>query len=418
MDYSTTPSIAEKPIQNPLPQTLATESPPLSPLRKYNTRLAYRIQIDAAEESPEPPIVRRRRKCRESSVAVAQSPKKVRRARKRSSEVEIREEKDIGLGEEVGKPRKRLNRVRSKKEKVNLVPSVPPSSSSSPKAEEENGIDLDRVGQLLGDLVMWKDLSKSVLWFGFGTLCFLSFSFTKGLNFSIFSAMSQLALPFLGFSFFSNSILQRNQAEKKCELKLKESDILRLAKLILPALNFTISKTRVLFSGDPSMTLKVAPFLLLGAKYGHLITFWRLCAIGFFGSFTVPKLYSCYTAQIHHRAECIKSWLFETWSACTHKKKMIAMLLMAFWKLSSVKTQIFTAFILLVLFRYVKQHVIRQLEDEQARESDKEPQQASVVAEPEGRETLQALVLTALEEKEQQQSLVVWEEQGVPKLAP
>ncbi|XP_019432168.1 PREDICTED: reticulon-like protein B17 [Lupinus angustifolius] len=418
MDPSKTPSIAEKPIPNPLPQTLTTESPPPSPLRKYKTRLADRLQIDAVEESPEPPIVLRRRKCRDSSVAVAQSPKKVRKARKRSSEVEIREEKDIGLVEEVGKPRKRLNRVRSKKEKVNLVPSAPPSSLSSPKAEEENGIDFDRVGQLLGDLIMWKDLSKSVLWLGFGTLCFLSFSFTKGLNFSIFSAMSQLAIPFLGFSFFSNSILQRNQVEKKCEFKLKESDIFRLAKFILPALNFTISKMRVLFSGDPSMTLKVAPFLLLGAKYGHLITFWRLCAIGFFGSFTVPKLYSCYTAQIHHRAECIKSWLLKTWSACTHKKKMIAVLLMAFWNLSSVKTQICTAFILLVLFRYVKQHVIRQLEDEQARESDKEPQQASVVAEPDEKETLQASVLAEPEEMEQQQPLVVWEEQGVPKLAP
>ncbi|CAL0322598.1 unnamed protein product [Lupinus luteus] len=418
MDHSVTPSIAEKPIQNPLPQTLATESPPPSPRRKYKTRLADGVLIDAAEVSPEPPIVRRRRKCRESLVAVAQSPKKVRKARKRSSEVEIREEKDTVLVEEVGKPRKRLNRVRSKKEKVNLVPSVPPSTSSSPIAEEENGIDLDHVGQLLSDLIMWKELSKSILWFGFGTLCFLSFSFTKGPTFSIFSAMSHLAIPFLGFSFFSNSILQRNQVEKKCEFKLKESDILRLAKFILPALNFTISKTRVLFSGDPSMTLKVVPFLLLGAKYGHLITFWRLCAIGFFGSFTTPKLYSCYAAQIHHRVECIKSWLFETWSACTHKKKMIAMLLMAFWNLSSVKTQIFIAFILLVLFRYVKQHVIRQLQDEQARESDKKPQQPLVVAEPEERETLQALVLTAPEEKEQQQPLVVWEEQGVPKLAP
>lgn len=49
----------------------------------------------------------------------------------------------------------------------------------------------------------------------------------------------------------------RNRVEEKREIKLREDDILRLAKLILPALNLVISKTRVLFSGDPSMTLKV-----------------------------------------------------------------------------------------------------------------------------------------------------------------
>ena len=36
-----------------------------------------------------------------------------------------------------------------------------------------------------------------------------------------------------------------------------EDDILCLAKLILPALNFAISRMRALFSGEPSMTLKV-----------------------------------------------------------------------------------------------------------------------------------------------------------------
>lgn len=51
----------------------------------------------------------------------------------------------------------------------------------------------------------------------------------------------------------------RNQIKKKSEVKLKEDDILRLAKLILPALNLAISKTQHLFSGEPSMTLKVIP---------------------------------------------------------------------------------------------------------------------------------------------------------------
>lgn len=41
------------------------------------------------------------------------------------------------------------------------------------------------------------------------------------------------------------------------EVSLKEDDILRVIKVILPALNLVISKTRELFSGEPSMTLKV-----------------------------------------------------------------------------------------------------------------------------------------------------------------
>jgi hypothetical protein len=99
----------------------------------------------------------------------------------------------------------------------------------------------------------------------------------------------------------------RGQVKQKNYVKLKEDDILRLSKLILPMLNFAISKTKELFSGEPSMTLKViipetfffaktnlfvvlvnsfswlfqvAPLLLLGAEYGHFITIWRLSAIG------------------------------------------------------------------------------------------------------------------------------------------
>ncbi|XP_047162354.1 reticulon-like protein B18 isoform X2 [Vigna umbellata] len=325
-----------------------------------------------------------RRRCK-TRAPQAGSPRNLRKPRRRF-EHEVREEKDSGLIEEVGKqPRKRRQTARTKKEKPN---SVPPSTSS-PKSEEESGGDFDRVGQMVSDLIMWKDASKSTFWFGFGSLCLLSSCFTQGLNFSIFSALSQFGILFLGVSFFSNSISQGNMVEEKREVKLKEDDILPLAKLTLPALNFAISKMRALFSGEPSMTLKVIPFLLLGAEYGHLITIRRLCAIGFFISFSVPKLYSCYSAQINKRAECLKLWLLDAWSACTHKKKVLASVIMAFWNLSSIKTRIFTIFILLVLFRYLRQHVTLQV-------SEKEQQKAPVMPET--------------EEKEPQQALVVWEQ--------
>jgi len=180
------------------------------------------------------------------------------------------------------------------------------------ESEEENGGDLDHVGQVVSDLIMWKDASKSTFWFGFCSLCLLSSCFTQGLNFRsvlyaflffIFTHVEKKSEFFFikisvfsrpcrnwGFSYrvfrfsrirfvkgtiFSSrfiggvmlqalscvfcdwSLCFRNEVEEKREIKLTEDDILRLAKLILPALNFAISRMRALFSGEPSMTLKV-----------------------------------------------------------------------------------------------------------------------------------------------------------------
>lgn len=155
------------------------------------------------------------------------------------------------------------------------------------------------------------------------------------------------------------------------------------------------------------MTLKVIPFLLLGAEYGHLVTLRRLCAIGFFISFTIPKLYACYSSQIKQKAEQMKNRMFEAWGACSHKKIVAASAVTAFWNLSSVKTRIFTAFISLVILRCFRQHLMPKQEDgetlptqaEGEAEREQEKQQALVVAE--GGE--------AEREQEQQQALVVAE---------
>ncbi|PWA75861.1 reticulon family protein [Artemisia annua] len=42
------------------------------------------------------------------------------------------------------------------------------------------------------------------------------------------------------------------------------------------------------------MTLKVAPLLLLGSEYGHIVSFRKLCALGFFIGFTGSELCSLY----------------------------------------------------------------------------------------------------------------------------
>ncbi|MED6146820.1 hypothetical protein PIB30_038221 [Stylosanthes scabra] len=432
MDSSSTPQKQQDPLPMSIDPATAT-----SPLSRSRTRLADRLL--EPHDSPEPSVPRRRarpgRGAQDAVAAALASPRKSRKPRRRS-ELEVRDEKDA-MAEEVGKPRKRRNTVRSKKEKLNLV-LQPPSISIPPKAEAEaeevdeelveNGGDLECVGKVVSDLIMWKDVAKSTLWFGFGSLSLLSSCFSKGLNFSIFSAMSQLAIGFLGVSFIQNTICQRNQVEKKRDFKLKEDDILRLAKLILPTLNLTISVTRELFSGEPSMTLKVAPFLLLGAEYGHFITIWRLCAIGFFLSFTAPKLYSCYTEKINQRADRLTLWLLDIWCTCTHKKKLVASALIAFWNLSSIKTRIYTAFMLLVLFRYLKQHVVQQLDKGEAQVAEEEQQQATVVVSPEKEpqatvvvgtkemETEKELVVVGTEEMETEKALVVSGEKEVLKL--
>lgn len=51
--------------------------------------------------------------------------------------------------------------------------------------------------------------------------------------------------------------------KKHNEFKLKEDDILRMVKLILPAANFAILKIREIFCGEAEMTLKVTTKLII-----------------------------------------------------------------------------------------------------------------------------------------------------------
>ncbi|KAB2091106.1 hypothetical protein ERO13_A03G155000v2 [Gossypium hirsutum] len=347
---------------------------PASPLRRSRTRLADRLEM--AEEVGAAELgggSRRKCKSRASQTGVlgCGTPRNGRRSRRRM-EMELREDRDLVLGEEMGKPRKRRHSGKSKKEKLSLVPALPSS-----KADHCEKCNLDRMGEMISDLVMWRDVAKSSLWFGFGCLCFLSSCFTKGVTFSIFSVISHIGLLCLGVSFFSNSIYQN--VDKMNEFKLKEEDFLRLAKLFLPATNFAISKMRKLFSGEPSMTLKVAPLLLLGAEYGHIITLRRLCAFGFFISFSVPKLYSRYSGLINKKAEYMKEWGMETWGACSHKKLVAASAATAFWNLSSIKTRIFSAFITMVIIRYCRQHLVQDSVEVEAEEVERELSQKALV---------------------------------------
>uniref|UniRef100_A0A803N1P0 Reticulon domain-containing protein n=1 Tax=Chenopodium quinoa TaxID=63459 RepID=A0A803N1P0_CHEQI len=329
-----------------------------SPVRKSRTRLSDRLET--ADDSTEH---RRRCKTRTSSngLPACYSPRNLRRSRRKMIDTEERE--IVGV-DEVVKPRRRRISGKSKKEKIASLPSLTPSSNVGEECA------LDHLGQIIWELIVWRDVAKSTLWFGFGCLCILSSSFTKGLNISLFSVISQLGLLLLAASFTTNSLHQRESTPRNVEVSLKEDDILRVIRVLLPALNLVISKTRELFSGEPSMTLKVALLLLVGSAYGHLLTLWRLCAL----------------------AEQCKSRVLEAWRACNHKKIVAASAVTAFWSLSSVKTRIIAAFIALVILRYYRQLSETKFEELSPTEQEVEPEKRAVIDEEE-KEPEKALVV-------------------------
>lgn len=141
--------IGSSPKPTPSPSTLSLKFPtslPLqellhlspSPLRRSaKSRLTDRLEM--ADEAVVEPVGSRRR-CRSRAAQLGlmgcASPRNVRRSRRRSELDASKEEKDLGLAEDVGKPRKRRHSTRSKKEKLSLVPSSVPSSSSSPSESQ------------------------------------------------------------------------------------------------------------------------------------------------------------------------------------------------------------------------------------------------------------------------------------------
>ncbi|KAI3981819.1 hypothetical protein MKX01_027804 [Papaver californicum] len=111
------------------------------------------------------------------------------------------------------------------KEKASTLVLPSNSLSSSQRTISDDQSSLDNIKQLINDLVMWIDVAKSTLWFGFGSLCFLSSCTSQGLRYSVFSGISQLGLLFLVSSFLCNSCSPRNSNEQRLNLELKEDDI-------------------------------------------------------------------------------------------------------------------------------------------------------------------------------------------------
>ncbi|KAF8114488.1 hypothetical protein N665_0036s0022 [Sinapis alba] len=408
------PKSNDTPYPSPAASSLYSPSSPVtlreilllspSPLRKSRTRLANRFEMEAAE------AVAAARRCKTKGGQNCASPRNCRRSRRRSEVVVVEEPKPIVVltDEKMTKPRKHKKTGRSKKEKQSL-PS-PPCPSSDLSEDVCQG-DLERIRENINDLIMWRDVAKSTLWFGFGCLCFLSSCFAKGFSFSVFSAVSHVGLLFLGVSFLSHTLRQRVTEEtERRELKLSEEDVLRVARRMLPITNLAISKMSKLFSGEPAMTLKVAPFVLIGAEYGYLITLWRLCAFGFFLSFTVPKLYSSYATHINQKVENAQKRIVEAWGICTHKKFVAGSMITAFWNLTSLKIRFFTVFIVVVVIRYKWQNV--QLDSEEEEEEKHQEEQTQTTEKPEEKSTPSPQ--QPMEEEEQALVVVVAAETEAP----
>ncbi|XP_062223461.1 reticulon-like protein B17 isoform X2 [Phragmites australis] len=339
---------------------LLLSPPPLS------SRSRHRLRTRGVDESlemvaagtPTPPRRRRRGAGEQCAAPALASPRNARRARRRL-EKEVENEEDAA------------RRARRRKS-TRAAPKTATAADKAAAANEEDtslalvsacqdaarGTDFvehsgwEALWERIVELVMWRNVAKSALWFGFGSMFFFSCSFSREINFSPISALCHLGVMILGLAFFKDSVPQRPQVERGRSFQLTEEDVLRASRVVLPIANSMISTAQVIFSGEPLMTLKVLPVLLFGAKYGSLITVWRLLATAFFTSFTLPKLYSCYSSQIHKRVEILADRILEAWKSCHRKKLVAATAVTMCWNMFSVKTRVMAAFVSLVILRY------------------------------------------------------------------
>ncbi|CAN6540608.1 unnamed protein product [Malus baccata var. baccata] len=110
--------------------------------------------------------------------------------------------------------------------------------------------------QSLVDLIMWKDVSRSVFVFGIGTFVILSSSYTKDINI--------------------RGVLEVDNTN----YVVGEQEAIWLLRLVLPYLNEFLLKLKALFSGDPATTIKLAVLLFVLARCGSSITIWTMCKVG------------------------------------------------------------------------------------------------------------------------------------------
>ncbi|WVZ76405.1 hypothetical protein U9M48_024382 [Paspalum notatum var. saurae] len=331
-------------------------SPPAPSSRRHRSRtrgaagmgLDENLEMVVAAETPTPPRRRRRGTADQCVAPALASPRNTRRARRRL-------EKDVEADEDTARRARRRKSTRAapkaaaaadklaavvpneKDKSLVLVPACRDGTHETDFVEQSGW---EGLRERIVELVMWRNVAKSAL-------CPIS-------------ALCHLGVMILGLAFFKDSVPRRTRGRN---FQLTEEHVLCASRVVLPIANSMVSTAQVIFSGEPSMTLKVLPVLLFGAKYGSLVTVWRLVATGFFTSFTVPKLYSCYSIQIHNRVEILTDWALEAWKSCPRKKLAAAMAVTMCWNMFSVKTRIMAAIHIMLQSRDREQSVILAFEN-------------------------------------------------------
>ncbi|CAL5011644.1 unnamed protein product [Urochloa decumbens] len=219
--------------------------------------------------------------------------------------------------------------------------------------------------QNIVNLVMWRDVSKSALVFGFGTFLLISSSYAKDLNFNTITAASYAGLIYLGLRFLRKSILNRGETvdcdderdSERCYL-VGEEEAIWLLRVVLPYINEVLLNLRSLFSGEPATTMKLALLLFAMARCGNFVTLWTLAKLVFFGVFIIPKVCSSYSTQL---ARYGKFWLDrfrDAWESCSHKKAVVAAVFTLVWNVSSTVARVWAVFMLVVAMKLYQQRMV------------------------------------------------------------
>ncbi|XP_019058546.1 PREDICTED: reticulon-like protein B21 [Tarenaya hassleriana] len=213
--------------------------------------------------------------------------------------------------------------------------------------------------QSLVDLVMWREASRTSLVFGTGTFLIVSSSYANDLNFSLISVAAYVGLVYLAANFVFRSILHRGEGEREGDGEiLREEEIVRMVRAIMPYLNELLLTLRAFFSGDPSTTIKMGVVLYVLARCGSSITIWKMTKLGFFIIFTVPKIFTSYSACLTAYAQFWVRRFRDAWESCTHKKAVALAIFTLVWNLSSVVARVWAVFILYVALRYYQQTIM------------------------------------------------------------
>ncbi|KAJ6793429.1 reticulon-like protein B17 [Iris pallida] len=168
---------------------------------------------------------------------------------------QLEEGEEKGRGHEIVISRKRKKTNHSDTTRPR---SPSPSSNKTIVGDESESMN-SSVWELISDIVMWKNVTKSTFWFGLGSTFFISSSFSRESNFSIISAASHIGILILGFAFFHDSLSNRQTKRlKRTSFQLTEDDFLQVARLVLPLANSILAKSQEIFSGEPLMTLKAS----------------------------------------------------------------------------------------------------------------------------------------------------------------